>query len=292
MSNRWTIAETLWVHTKRLAMTQFLGHRQSAFKGNWIAFAESRPYQTWDPEKRIDRKTTAKKWWELYVKEFEEERQLRFLCAIDSGSSMRHEYDWRVSKFSIASTIAKLFWYAWSQLWDQVGWVWFIDRCWQYFVPKQWLRSLPWFEASLERLYKKELTEKSSLEKLLKTLVWLRIKNSIIVICCDDMLDKSLSTLRWLAARNDVIIVHCFDPFEVTLSSSTIKQWLFGFWSKAYYAVLWWKQQEQYKENFETKRAITERLIRKSWADYCMIQTDQDPMLELTKFFNRRKNYR
>lgn len=291
MSNRWSIAKTLWIHTKRLAMTQFLWHWQSAFKWNWIAFAESRPYQAWDPQKRIDRKTTAKKWWELYVKEFEEERQLRFLCVVDSWDSMRQSFGWETIKFDIALNISELFWHAWSQLWDQVWGLWFIDKCWQFFIPKQWLRNLHPFKASLERLYHKNVTEWSSLSAMLKTLVWLRIKNTIILICCDDMLEENMSSLRWLSACNDVIMIHCFDEFEVTLTWRNLKQWLFGNWKTSRYALLESNQQKKYQEKFEEKRSVTEHLIRKAWADYCMIQTHQDPMLELTKFFIRRKQY-
>ena len=72
--------------SKNLASNLFWIYK-TTFHGNWIDFAEHKEYTFWDSIKDIDWKASAKT-GELFVKKYEEDRDLNVLFLIDVSSSM------------------------------------------------------------------------------------------------------------------------------------------------------------------------------------------------------------
>lgn len=87
-----------------------IGLHKSPFKGFSVEFAEHKPYTTGESTRYIDWKLYSKT-DKLYIKEFEEETNLRCYIIIDSSSSMRFESN-GLSKLDysaiVASTIIQL----------------------------------------------------------------------------------------------------------------------------------------------------------------------------------------
>ncbi len=85
------------------------GLHRSPFHGFSVEFAEHRPYNTGDDIKHIDWKVYAKR-DRLYVKQYEEETNLRCYILLDVSSSMKFRYfaDWSKLNYGIhlASSIA------------------------------------------------------------------------------------------------------------------------------------------------------------------------------------------
>jgi uncharacterized protein (DUF58 family) len=72
--------------TRRELNSDLIGNYRSAFRGTGLSFAELREYEPGDEIKRIDWRATARA-GKVYVKSFEEERQLSVILAVDTSAS-------------------------------------------------------------------------------------------------------------------------------------------------------------------------------------------------------------
>jgi len=77
----------LEIKVKKQLSWDFLGSFKSAFKWLWVEFDSLREYIPWDSVKSIDWKTTAKL-WDIYVKNYEEEKDLKILFLIENTESL------------------------------------------------------------------------------------------------------------------------------------------------------------------------------------------------------------
>lgn len=284
---RYTIsAKELWLHTSRLVKTRLLWHWKSAFKWEWISFADIREYIRWDPWKRIDRRTTAKK-WALYIKEYEEERQLTVLVWMDMWKSMNFTLWWR-NKKDQAISILSILSYATASYWDKLWWVLFAADCIRK-APKKWMR--PYFSLMKEYTTTNNTSE-SSVTNLVACFLHRKVRHSLLFIICDDFVEN-IPWLRALSHYNDVVFLHCFDEFEMTMNHKTNPDhWLLWQWKKMRSLRLWWSVKEQYKKNFEEKRAATESYVVKQWCSYRSMSTSDDPVVSLAKFFMKKAHSR
>lgn len=66
---------------------EMLGNYRSAFRGQGLQFADLRPYVPGDEIKRIHWKASART-GHIFVKSFEESRQAKVLCCLDTSASM------------------------------------------------------------------------------------------------------------------------------------------------------------------------------------------------------------
>jgi uncharacterized protein (DUF58 family) len=76
------------LRSRRLVTGDLLGQYRSAFRGSGLVFSDLREYQPGDEVKQIHWKATART-GTVYVKSYEEDRQLRVLLAVDTSASMR-----------------------------------------------------------------------------------------------------------------------------------------------------------------------------------------------------------
>lgn len=94
--------ESLAIVARRLATGRDRGERASTQAGSGIAFASHRPYAPGDDFRFLDWKVFARS-ERLYVKQFEEERDLALHLVIDCSASMSHD---RGAKFRRARELA------------------------------------------------------------------------------------------------------------------------------------------------------------------------------------------
>jgi uncharacterized protein (DUF58 family) len=78
----------LQLRSRKLVTGDLLGQYRSAFRGSGLVFSDLRQYQPGDDIKHIHWKATART-STVFVKSYEEERQLRVLLAVDTSPSMR-----------------------------------------------------------------------------------------------------------------------------------------------------------------------------------------------------------
>ena len=111
------------------------GKHKSPFKGFSVEFAEHREYSPGDEIRTIDWRAYAKT-DRYYVKEFEEETNLRANILVDASGSMRYGAQGSVSKFQYACSLAAALAYLLLHQQDAVGLATFDTAVRRYIPPR------------------------------------------------------------------------------------------------------------------------------------------------------------
>lgn len=102
------------------------GLHKSPYHGFSVEFAEHRPYNTGDDFKHIDWKVYGKK-ERLYVKQYEEETNLRCFLVLDTSSSMHFQHKAKWTKLEYSAHLAAAMGYLMQGQRDAVGFASFTD---------------------------------------------------------------------------------------------------------------------------------------------------------------------
>ncbi|MDE5773730.1 MAG: DUF58 domain-containing protein, partial [Muribaculaceae bacterium] len=123
------------IKTRGLSQNIFAGEYHSAFKGRGVIFSEVRKYQPGDDVRDIDWNVTARQ-NDVYVKVYEEERELTLMLLIDvSGSGDFGAVG--VQKKEMMAEIAATLAFSSLQNNDKVGVIFFSDKIEKYIPPKK-----------------------------------------------------------------------------------------------------------------------------------------------------------
>ena len=198
----------------RLVVEGFLaGLHRSPYKGFSVEFTEHRQYMPGDELKRVDWKVYAKtdRW---YVREYEEETNLRAYLIVDSSASMAYRSRGPVTKLEYASFLAAGLSYLLLHQKDSAGLTVFSDRVETYIPP----RSTPaHLNVLLNRLDRLEPGGDTDLAATFHELAE-RIKRRGLIIILSDLWDEQqrvLSALRHFRHRkHEVLVFHVLDPNE------------------------------------------------------------------------------
>uniref|UniRef100_A0A7V4E3C3 DUF58 domain-containing protein n=1 Tax=candidate division WOR-3 bacterium TaxID=2052148 RepID=A0A7V4E3C3_UNCW3 len=201
----------------KLVVEGFLsGLHKSSYKGQAIEFADYRPYLPGDELKRIDWKIFAKtdKFW---VREYEEETNLRAYLFLDTSGSMKYKSK-EISKFEYASFLAAAFAYLLFKQHDSVGLALFNKNSYQYLPPQFSKSHLAKILEIIESVKPEGETDiYKSLTELGK-----KIKKRGLIIIFSDFFDKKENILKGLKnlrhKKNEVLVFHILDPNEINLN--------------------------------------------------------------------------
>ncbi len=204
----------------RLVVEGFLaGLHRSPYKGFSVEFTEHRPYMPGDELKRIDWKVFGKT-DRFYVREYEEETNLRAYLILDSSGSMAYKTR-GISKLEYASYLAASLAYLLLHQKDSAGLVVFSDRIDTY-VPAR--RSPAHLNILLSQLNRLQPGGDTNLADTFHQLAE-RIKRRGLIIILSDLWDdqaRVLSALRHFRHRkHEVLVFHILDPNEKNLSYKT-----------------------------------------------------------------------
>lgn len=200
----------------KLVVEGFLtGLHKSPYKGQAIEFADYRPYLPGDELKRIDWKIFAKtdRFW---VREYEEETNLRAYLLLDNSCSMAYKSK-EISKFEYASFLAACFAYLLFKQHDSVGIAIFNKNNYHY-LPPQFSK----FHLSkvLETIEKTKPEGETDILKSL-TEIGKKIKKRGLIILFSDLFDNKDNVLKALKnlrhKKNEVLVFHILDPNEMNL---------------------------------------------------------------------------
>ncbi|MDE6295136.1 MAG: DUF58 domain-containing protein [Muribaculaceae bacterium] len=123
------------IKTRGLSQNIFAGEYHTAFKGRGVIFSEVRKYQPGDDVRDIDWNVTARQ-NDVYVKVYEEERELTLMLLIDvSGSGDFGAVG--VEKKEMMAEIAATLAFSSLQNNDKVGVIFFSDKIEKYIPPKK-----------------------------------------------------------------------------------------------------------------------------------------------------------
>lgn len=192
------------------------GLHRSPYKGASVEFTEHRPYHPGDEVRHIDWKAFAKR-DRYYIKQFEEETNLRAYLAVDNSASMDYGGAGRLCKREYAFRIAASLAYLMLRQRDSVGLALF-DREVREYVPPRGNRVH--LRALIEALVQAKTGGETALSAVLPAIAE-RIERRGLVILISDLLDREddvIASLRHLRGRHhEVVVFHVLDPDELEL---------------------------------------------------------------------------
>lgn len=192
------------------------GLHKSPYHGFSVEFAEHRPYNTGDDFKHIDWKVYGKT-ERFYVKQYEEETNLRAHILLDVSSSMyfSHFADWSKLRYAI-HFVASLM-YMMNRQRDACGLITFDDDIHLQYPPKSSYRHLRFLFTELEKLLDQE--EEASSKKresasadVLHDLAE-RLKTRSLIVIVSDLFenvsdhDALISAMRHLRHRKHEVLL-------------------------------------------------------------------------------------
>lgn len=120
----------------RLIVEGFItGLHKSPYHGFSVEFAEHRPYNAGDELRHVDWKAYGKS-DRFYVKQYEEETNLRHYVVLDTSASMRYQGEAPVSKLHYGATLAAALHYLMARQRDATGLIGFDERVHTLVPPK------------------------------------------------------------------------------------------------------------------------------------------------------------
>jgi uncharacterized protein (DUF58 family) len=199
----------------RLVVEGFVsGLHRGPYKGFSVEFAEHRQYMPGDPVRYIDWKVYGKT-DRFYIKEYEEETNLRSYLILDGSGSMAYKSD-GISKLEYGCYLTASLAYLMLKQLDSVGLLVFDTKLRRYIPPRSVRRHL---HVILKELSETEAREETDLGRTLEDLAG-RVTRRGLIILVSDLLDDQESVVRGLKLfrhrKHEVIVFHVLDPYEVS----------------------------------------------------------------------------
>ena len=191
------------------------GVHKSRAKGFSVEFEEHREYAPGDEIRRIDWKAFGK-FDRYFIKEYEDETNLRAYLLLDGSASMNYASD-GISKFDYGCTLTASLAYLILKQQDAAGVVTFSNRI-ESFVPPRAKRD--YLMQILHALENRGPAGETNVGKILDELAG-QIKRRGLIVLISDLLDEPEQVLKGLRQfrfkGNDVIVFHLLDPAELEL---------------------------------------------------------------------------
>jgi len=207
--------ENLSLRAKLVVEGFIIGMHKSPYHGFSVEFSEHRPYGFGDEIKFIDWKLWAKT-DRFYIKQFEEETNLKCHIVLDKSASMEYGSD-KINKFDYSKTLTAALIYLMIKQQDAVGLTMFDDSIKTMIKPRSKISHL---NSLLKAMHKTKTGGETSISKLLHTLAESITKKGLIILI-SDLLDDENEVIKGLRhfkhKGHEVIIFHIIDPKEKNL---------------------------------------------------------------------------
>lgn len=193
------------------------GSHASPLKGASVEFADHRQYVKGDNLHALDWKVYGRT-ERYYIKQYEEETNLRVHVILDASGSMGYASDGRLSKYDYACRIAASLGYLVSKQQDSLGLTIYDDALREEIPPRGGIRHL---RMVLERLAAHRPRGRTATGPALHALAERSFRRGLIVLL-SDLFDDPEAVFRALAhfrkKMHDVILIQILDPAELSLS--------------------------------------------------------------------------
>ncbi|HPF61166.1 MAG: DUF58 domain-containing protein [Gemmatimonadetes bacterium] len=208
----------LEVTTRGIVDGFLAGLHRSPRRGFSVEFAEHRQYQPGDEPRYVDWKLLART-DRLYVKQFEEETNLRAMLVLDASASMGWRgAEERLTKLDYASRLAAALAMVLLRQRDATGLVTFDAEVRSVLPPR--VRRGHW-QALAGALAGLAPGTTTAAESALHQVVGALRRRGMVIFCSDLLLEPALTlkALKFLRHRgHDVLVLHVADPAELELA--------------------------------------------------------------------------
>lgn len=273
------------IKTRRLSDHIFGGEYHSTFKGRGMTFSEVRQYQFGDDVRSIDWNVTAR-YYEPYVKVFEEERELTMMLVVDvSGSGLfgtRENF-----KRDIITEIAATLAFSATSNNDKIGLILFSDRVELYIPPKKGrfhvlriIRELLEFEPK---------SRKTDLSAALEFLSGVMKKRAIVFVLSDFLTDGYQQTLKITSKRHDLTGIRIYDQRDEEIPNMGLVQFEDAETSKRLVVDTASKTvRNNYTKYYRDRVRYFEENFSRSGAGSLSSRVDESYVTKLLGYFKRR----
>jgi uncharacterized protein (DUF58 family) len=194
------------------------GSHRSPYFGQSVEFVQHREYVSGDDLRRIDWKVWAKQ-DRYYVKQYEEETNLRCTFLVDTSESMQYGSG-PLTKYDCAATIAASLAYLILRQHDAVGCITF-DEAPRATVPMR--AAMSQLDLIVRALENSQPSAKTDMYRIIRQSAELLPRRGMVVLISDLLADRDglRRGLRMLRQRgHDVMLFHVLDDDELTFPFS------------------------------------------------------------------------
>lgn len=272
----------------RLVVEGFItGLHKSPYHGFSVEFAEHRQYMPGDEIKHLDWKIYGKT-DRFYIKQFEEETNLKSYILLDASRSMSFSSEGRMTKLEYASYITGALAELMVQQRDAVGFTIYDEKVRTYMPPhatKSYLKEI------LRQLETLEASNKTGTADSLHIIAE-RIKRRGLVIILSDLFDRPdevMSAFRHFRhKKNEVIVMQILDPIERS----------FAFGRDAVFKDLEtaeelmtqpWHIQKAYQQEMKQFLDSYKKACRENNIDYILLDTSTPFDVALFEYLHKRQ---
>jgi uncharacterized protein (DUF58 family) len=264
------------------------GIHRSPFKGFSVEFAEHRQYYPGDEIRHIDWRAYGKT-DRYFIKEFEEETNLKAYLVVDASGSMRYRGRQKLSKFEYAQQVAASLAYLLLAQLDAVGLVIHDTKVRRLIPPKASSKHLLTVLKTLEATTPGGET---ALAPVWHEIAGHHLKRRGLVVLLSDCLDdadalgRALRHLRF--KHHEVLLFQILAPEEVEFPFNQPTK--FKNLETAGHEVVTdaRRLREEYLRNFEAYRLALKRKVEDLHIDYVMLRTDEPVDRALGVYLARR----
>lgn len=255
----------------RVVVEGFLsGLHKSPHRGFSVEFTDYRHYQRGDDMRHIDWKLYARS-EKLYVKQYEDETNVRCVIVLDTSASMAYTSG-GISKLEYAVTLASALAYFVMRQRDAVGLITFDDEIKDYIPPKC---RQPHLMLILRTLAAVEAGTRTDVVKPLTSLA-ASLKKKSMVVLITDMLDdevRIINTLQNLRAMgNDVLTFQVMDDAELNFPFIEASEFI-DMENNESYITSPAAIRKAYLENMNEFLSYCKKQCQSSGVDYCLLNT-------------------
>ena len=271
--------------TRKIVNSVLSGEYHSAFKGRGMIFSEFREYVPGDDVRTISWPLMART-GKLYVKQFDEERELVLILAIDTSASLQFGSGIHL-KGEVITHLAALLGFSASKNKDSLGLLMFSDQIEHFVPPKKGPRQV---HRILRDLYFHKPQSKET--KITSALDYLQsvLKKRSLIFLFSDFMDKGFeNALRVIGKKHDLVAVVIEDKVEKNLPSIGLihicdaeTNEVMTLDSSSPFL------KRHYKKNSEKRREIRDRTLGRAQVDRLHINCNEDFVKPLVAFLKQR----
>lgn len=277
----------LEVYSHRKVTELFAGNYKSAFKGAGIEVKQIREYVPGDEVKYIDWQASARL-GKLFIKEFQETRELTTMLLVDVSASMNFGTH-GLKKEALLQVVAILLYSALKNN-DAMGMVIFGGKTLRYIPPKkgnvQLVRCL---STLIDELKSNGYTTANAQEAIV---FFNRVvkKQAITFLITDELQMEAMRAVKLATKRHDFVVVNVYDGFERKPENvglvrvedpETGRQMLVDFGNT--------RLRQEYSDAYEAQVSEWYQLLRRYEVDVVNIESGSDVYKDLLLFFQKRQ---
>lgn len=267
-----------------------MGQHKSPFKGSSIEFVEHRQYYPGDEVRHIDWRAYGKT-GKYFIKEFEDETNLRCYLLLDASGSMGYAGS-TISKFDYARQLAAALGYLLLQQRDAVGAITFDTQVRDRLPPSAKPQN---FNLLLQILETRKTGHETSLGKVFSDITPTLKRRSLLIILsdCFDKIEQLRTALnQFRHQKHEIILLHIIAPEERDFPFSKPTQ--FRSLERSTHRLLIdpHRLRKLYITQFEEFCKSLEQHVRSVGADYHRIVTTEPYQTALGAYLSRRSTRR